>query len=439
MLGKARYNSPFFLLILLLPLAGMAQTSTSSPYSRFGLGELNFGNATNSLAMGGISYALRNDTTAPFHLNVGNPASLSSLRLTVFDISMVNTTNMIQSSEEKVTVNRFALGQMIFGVPMSKRNNWAMAFGLQPFSTSGYNVGSSEEIDSVGTVKYNYQGSGGIHELFLANGFRVKNFSAGITVGWLFGSVRSTYRDSFPSTGYYFNTRMTRDVHMSDVYFKAGLQQQIKLGGKWSAVLGATASLPTTFITKTTTLAELLKYNAVIEIARDTALYEVDKKDTINFPLAIGGGFVLKKGEKFMVGVDYFMQDWSGTDLLGQTGKFTSSNRISVGFQYIPDKYADGRNNFRKRIQYRGGFKYANHYLVLNNDKPLSEFSVSLGLGLPMRKMRAADSYVQNILNLSLEVGQRGTTESNLVKEQFIRVNIGFSLNEKWFIRRKYD
>ncbi|MCC7301441.1 MAG: hypothetical protein IT233_02255 [Bacteroidia bacterium] len=424
---------------LLLPLSFSAQTSTSSPYSRFGLGELNYANSGNSVGMSGLGFALRNDTTAPFHVNLSNPASLSSLRLTVFDISLSNTASSIQTSSEQLFTNRLSLGQMVFGVPMSRRNNWGMAFGLQPFSTSGYNVGSSEEVDSVGTVRYNYQGSGGINELFLSNGFRIKNLSAGITAGWLFGAVRSTYRDSFPSTGMYFNTRMIRSVQFNDVYFKAGLQYQLKLGGKWSAVLGAAASLPTTFIARTTTLAELLKFNSLIEIARDTALFEEDVKDTIQFPLAIGGGIILRKGERFLLGVDYFMQDWSQSVINGQQGKFTTGNRLSVGFQIIPDKYADGRSNFRRRIQYRGGFKYATHYLVLGNDVQLTEMSLTFGVGLPMRKMRAVDMYVQNILNLSVEVGQRGTTDNGLVQEQFVKLGIGFSLNEKWFIRRKYD
>ncbi len=428
-----------FSVILLFANSHFSQTSTSSPYSRFGLGEFNSGNTANSMAMGGLSYGLRNDSTAPYHLNLLNPAGLSSLRLTVFDISMVNTSSVIQSSSQKVTANRFALGQMAFGVPMNKYNTWGMAFGLQPFSSSGYDVGSSEEIDSIGTVSYNYQGSGGINELFMANGFRIKNFSFGATVGWLFGGIRSTYRDSFPSSGMYFNTRMVKTVQFSDVYFKGGLQYQLKLGSKWSAVFGATATAPTTLIAKTTTLAELLKFNSVVEIARDTALYEVDVKDTVTMPLQLGGGIVIRKGERILIGLDYFRQDWTGTDLLGQNGRFSSSDRFSLGFQFIPDKYAEGRSNFKKRVQYRAGFKYAHHYLMLNNDTPLTEMAVSFGVGLPMRKMRVGETFTQNILNLSVELGQRGTTESGLVKEQFLRFNIGFSLNEKWFIKRKFD
>ena len=260
-----------------------------------------------------------------------------------------------------------------------------------------------------------------------------------MTAGWLFGGIRSTYRDSFPSSGMYFNTRMTRTVQFNDVYFKAGLQYQLKLGAKWSAVFGATATAPTTLIARTTTLAELLKFNSLIEIARDTALYEIDVPDTVTMPLQIGGGLVIRKGEKFLIGIDYFKQDWTGTDLFGQEGSFTSSSRWSLGFQYIPDKFAEGRSNFKKRIQYRGGLKYATHYLVFKSDVPLSEVAVSFGLGLPMRKLRAGDTFTQNMLNLSVELGQRGTTENELVKEQFIRFNIGFSLNEKWFIKRKYD
>jgi hypothetical protein len=42
-------------------------------------------------------------------------------------------------------------------------------------------------------------------------------------------------------------------------------------------------------------------------------------------------------------------------------------------------------------------------------------------------------------INLAFEIGQRGTTNSGLIKEQFMGVHAGFNLCDKWFIQRKYD
>ena len=48
-----------------------AQSSTNSPYTRYGLGDLQDKGFVNNAAMGGIGYALRNS----YHINMTNPAA----------------------------------------------------------------------------------------------------------------------------------------------------------------------------------------------------------------------------------------------------------------------------------------------------------------------------------------------------------------------------
>jgi hypothetical protein len=73
---------------------------------------------------------------------------------------------------------------------------------------------------------------------------------------------------------------------------------------------------------------------------------------------------------------------------------------------------------------------YDNSYLQLRG-KQLNEYSVSFGLGLPLRGMRTA-------INLSAELGTRGTTQSNLISETYFNFVLGFSIYERWFLKRKY-
>ena len=47
-------------LVWMMSVELMAQTSTNSPYTRYGFGQLSDQNFGNSQAMGGISYGLRN-------------------------------------------------------------------------------------------------------------------------------------------------------------------------------------------------------------------------------------------------------------------------------------------------------------------------------------------------------------------------------------------
>jgi len=42
-------------------------------------------------------------------------------------------------------------------------------------------------------------------------------------------------------------------------------------------------------------------------------------------------------------------------------------------------------------------------------------------------------------LNMGVEYGRKGTTKANLVQENYTNVVMSLSLNDKWFVKRKYD
>jgi len=42
-------------------------------------------------------------------------------------------------------------------------------------------------------------------------------------------------------------------------------------------------------------------------------------------------------------------------------------------------------------------------------------------------------------VNLGFEYGQRGTTDSGLVQEDFFSAKISLSLNDRWFVKRKFE
>jgi hypothetical protein len=67
---------------------------------------------------------------------------------------------------------------------------------------------------------------------------------------------------------------------------------------------------------------------------------------------------------------------------------------------------------------------------IQNED--INEFGISFGVGLPMGRK------FSNI-NIGFEYGSKGTTNSNLVKENFFNINLSLSFNDKWFQKRKID
>ena len=81
------------LMLFLVVGVCFAQNNTNSPYSRYGYGQMADQGASNSRAMGGIAYGLRDKT----HTNFANPASYTAIDSLTFvfeaGMSLQNTIN----------------------------------------------------------------------------------------------------------------------------------------------------------------------------------------------------------------------------------------------------------------------------------------------------------------------------------------------------------
>jgi len=58
--------------------------------------------------------------------------------------------------------------------------------------------------------------------------------------------------------------------------------------------------------------------------------------------------------------------------------------------------------------------------------------SISFGFGIPVKKSRTK-------YDVAVTLGQRGTTDNNLIKEQFVKFGLSVSYDGIWFVKRKYD
>ena len=107
----------------------------------------------------------------------------------------------------------------------------------------------------------------------------------------------------------------------------------------------------------------------------------------------------------------------------------TDEHRVSVGYENFTSQSAFG--SYVKQLGYRLGAHYTNSILEVQ-EEAISEFGISFGIVMPLRKSFST-------LSFSVELGQRGTTAQDLIQEQFINFHIGVTINDKWFIKRKYD
>jgi len=107
-------------------------------------------------------------------------------------------------------------------------------------------------------------------------------------------------------------------------------------------------------------------------------------------------------------------------------GKYGS---VSLGGYYIPNY--NSFSSYIKRIVYRGGLRYEKTGLVVNSES-INDIGLTLGLGLPIT------GFYSNV-NIGFELGKRGTTNSSLVEENYAKISVGFSFNDRWFQQRKFD
>jgi|JI9StandDraft_1071089.scaffolds.fasta_scaffold13885_4 hypothetical protein len=169
------------------------------------------------------------------------------------------------------------------------------------------------------------------------------------------------------------------------------------------------------------------------EIIRDTAYYKINSSGNIRLPLEQGFGLGFKKGEKLNIVADFAITNWQQYKFLNDVNNFKTSYRAAAGFNFVPEKYASGRGSFPRRMHYRAGFSYQTGYLNINNTM-VSDWYVSAGLGFPVGIGR-----LSSMVSTSLQYGQIGTTANNLSRQNYWRINFGFTFNDRWFQKFKYD
>jgi hypothetical protein len=424
-------NSLTLVLLLLMSLAGitqgLAQVQISSPYSRYGLGDMQARQFDRGLGMGGVGYAYRD----PLTLNIKNPASFSGFDTVSFlcNVGVVSFFNQLQTTSAVQSFNNMtSLGYLSFGFPITRW--WGASIGLVPYSHTGYKIITKDTITGAGSFSQEYEGTGSLNRFYMGHGFKLhRDLSVGVNASFLFGTINNIKSVYFNDLSYVFNTRITNSMVINDFNFEAGLQYHHTFKNKMFINAGLVYQVPFGMKGRKTYLVERFVSSSTSEITRDSIEYIHNQNGIIHIPGGLGGGLMVGKKEIWMVGADVAWQNWDNYTTFGQKDSLKSSLAVNLGFQITP-KHSSVSNYFKK-VAYRAGFRYENTYLNVHT-QPINEYAVSAGLGFPFRKTGSA-------INVSVEFGQRGTTKELLIKETFIRGIIGLSIKEFWFYRRKLD
>ncbi len=423
---KLRRNSILILSFCLLVTTNvLAQTRNNSPYSMYGIGIINDYSSPISFSMGGVGIAFQNQAS----LNPLNPASIASLKEQsfVFDAGLVMNSSKLSSTDISEKASYATLNHLLFGFQLVK--NWKTSFGVIPLSDVGYNINSFESVDYIGDINHIYNGNGGITKAYWTNAFNIsKNLSIGIEMGLLFGEIEQSHLMLIQETVNYFYTKEIKVNNYSDFYFKTGLQYNASLNENLDLTLGIIYSSKTNIKTISLSSVQLVLPPAS---GLTNVIETIDENSVIGetiIPGVLGFGIMLDNKKNLKLGFDLEKQFWSKYKSLDDEGSFKNSTRIALGAEYIPDKTSVF--SYLKRISYRAGIRYEKTPLYVNA-KQLNEIGISFGVGLPLRRSLSS-------INIGLEIGQFGSTSSQLVKDTFVKFKLGISMHQKWFVRRKY-
>ena len=400
-------------------LSAFAQLGTSSPYSRFGLGDLQGNSFPVYNALGGGVTALSISNS----VNPSNPASYTSFRANSFLFSTggLHNTTQIQNSTDKQVVNNSAFSHLTIAFPISSK--LGASFGLLPYSNIGYTLNARDSVVNADMI---YTGDGGLSKVYFGGAYEpFKGFSLGINASFLFGGLNRRKKLDYDDESF-FDSRSNSSINLKGYYYELGLLYKKELANEKELSFGLTANNNSTLRAKRSNIVETI--SGPYEIVKDTASNVVEWGE-VTLPNYISTGLMYRDGEKWLLVADYSMQNWADYTLLGESDDLSNSMRLSGGLQYTPE--FNSVTKYYKRMQYRLGAAYSNTPLTLN-DTQLKEMSVSFGFGIPVKKSRTK-------YDVSLTLGQRGTTDNSLIKEQFVKFGLSVSYDGIWFVKRKYD
>ncbi|RYE23773.1 MAG: hypothetical protein EOP51_09545 [Sphingobacteriales bacterium] len=406
----------------------------NSPYTRFGIGELKDGTNTNLRGMGRISAAYSSEYT----VNTENPASYASLKLTTYEAGGEGSTRTIHSNGDTYKSGMGGVSYLNIGIPVGKHAG--IAFGLKPMARVYYSLSDTLNTPGFGNGIYRYDGGGSLNYGYLGAAYKIKGFSIGANFGYVFGTidkVRSLV--SYNDTEKVQNTVFVNSNQLGGIYWKGGAMYETKINKKMLIRAGGTVTLSQKLNAKVDELwmsqsnaSTTLNSSGTTVYVTDTAYGRYNVRDKVVLPATYNVGVQLvSTTNKWLVGIDYTSAQWSQFRNVGNTldSVADQTSKIAIGGEFTPNP-ASLRSYFQ-RVTYRLGFYYGTDYIRLRNTD-MNYYAVTGGLSLPFK--RSADR-----LHIAAEVGKRGTEANGLSSENFVRFSLGISLNDKWFIKRKYE
>jgi len=404
-----------------------SQTNTGSPYSLNELGEINFLGNVSSISMGGIDSAIDS-----IEFNINNPSSLAKLKTTNYLIGTFYKSTGISNSVSTDNINTANINYIAIGVPTKR---FGFGFGVLPYSSVGFNLQTTDDYNTENSINSRLFGAeGNINKAFVSIGVPLlKYFSLGATANYNFGKFNYEKFNLIENVNYGIFSISSSEISGFTYNFSSNLSIPLKNDFSLNLMYSLypegdldSFNIESLYTSSTSSVS--------LESLGDFVDVDLNSRGLENTKLPVPKKSIyslgLEKKNSWFIGLQYesklssnFKNDFLDT----QNVSYRDANSFSIGGFIIPD--SSSLISYWKRVKYRFGIKNEKKSIIVNN-LPINQFSLNLGLGLPVAGLSKA--------NLGLEIGRIGN-DDNLIKENYFSLRLGLSLNDVWFIKRKFN
>ncbi len=411
-----------------------AQNGSVSPYSYFGIGELQSKGTMENQMMGGIGMFADS-----IHINLKNPAALSKLGvkfgedfgITTYTFGLSHNRLSLENNTESQSSSVTNLEYL--SLAMAIKKGFGIGFGILPYSSVGYNL-VSESINNNDVLVTNiFEGDGGLNKVYFSVGYEfIENLSAGVTANYVFGTLNYDRIQSIENVQ--FGTFDNRSSKVEGMDFNYALNYNPTVDDKYNIFASVRVNTQANLTSKNKKAIGSLSTTTGQNVeVTNVDLDAVNLKNTeLKIPTTATLGLGFGEHRKWFLGAEYSFQGLSSfsNDFIDEDNiEYEDASSFAFGGFYIPDHSAF--SGYYKQITYRAGLRMDKTGMTINN-KEINNFGITFGFGLPMR-----GSFSN--LNLGFEIGKRGTTYADLIEESYFKVNFGLSLNDIWFRKRRIN
>jgi long-subunit fatty acid transport protein len=417
-----------------------AQGLGNSPYSSRGLGDFNANTGgVRQMGMGGVGLA------APNAVNVNelNPALLYFTGRTTFEAGFNGQYKTVKNATASNRSGNGTLGYLALSVPLSSK--WGAAVGLKPLSAVDYESNILQPVGSASTSQpaqslTQRKGEGGISEAYFGQGFRLtKALTLGFTASYVFGVIDETTGTTITTADNSVSSvKVVEREHTrySDFAFRAGAHYRKKVGKELSMNLGGVYSFGHNLKGQQTNTEEREDTDGTI---LGTPLTISDGRGSSYVPALAQVGISFDNEKNWSLNLDASQQQWSKFRSFNSTGPALSNTlRFGLGGEITPDP--GSVDHYFQRVAYRAGLSFG-QMPYQSGGKTLYDRAVSWGFGFPLPTASALDA---TTISLAFTYGVRGNTDvlnptmgTSYVQESYIRGQLGITLNNRWFIKRR--